>query len=264
VYDLHHLPGFELVEARSYGAAIFESGTERLTVILANRLPLEKQTGTDLIYYNETYQSFVMVQYKAMEQKELEGRPQAVFRLPNEQLAAEVERMKELRAQLRSCPPSTDKGSFRLSENPFFLKLCPRLVFDPDNVDLIRGMYLPLDYWLALESDSCIKGSRGGRRVTFDNAGRYFDNTSFAKIVAKAWVGTTAAQSSVLREVIRQTLTSGRAVVIAIKPAPPRDDESDEASISVLQDAVQRAEGAGLLDSGTAQTPSRRLVTVSD
>jgi len=33
---------------------------------MANKLPLEEQTGADLIYYNETFSSFVMVQYKAM------------------------------------------------------------------------------------------------------------------------------------------------------------------------------------------------------
>jgi hypothetical protein len=264
LHDLHHLPGFELVEQRSYGAAVFKSGTEHLTVILANRLPLEEQTGTDLIYYNETYQSFVMVQYKAMEQEASEGRTQAVFRLPNKQLAVEVARMERLRVQLQACPASSNKGSFRLSENPFFLKLCPRLVFDPDNVDLIRGMYLPLDYWLTLESDSCIKGSRGGKRVTFDNAGRYLDNTTFARIVAKAWVGTTAAQSSVLREVIRQTLASGKAVTIAIKPAPTRDDDPDEAPANLVTNDVQRAENIEIPNLEETQTSSRRLVTVSE
>ena len=44
---------------------IFENPTDRrqaLTVIMANRTPLEEQTGADLIYYNETYGAFVLVQ----------------------------------------------------------------------------------------------------------------------------------------------------------------------------------------------------------
>ena len=36
---------------------------------MANRLPLEQQTGADLIYFHEKYRSFVMVQYKAMERE---------------------------------------------------------------------------------------------------------------------------------------------------------------------------------------------------
>ena len=77
VNDLQNLPGFEVVKTYPYGAAVFESEetSERLTVILANRLPLEEQTGTDLIYFNETYQSFVMVQYKAMEREASSPRP---------------------------------------------------------------------------------------------------------------------------------------------------------------------------------------------
>jgi len=38
-------------------------------IILANRMRLEEQTGADLIYFNATFRSFVMVQYKAMEMK---------------------------------------------------------------------------------------------------------------------------------------------------------------------------------------------------
>ncbi|HFH4177414.1 TPA: hypothetical protein ACTL7P_006571, partial [Pseudomonas aeruginosa] len=86
VNDLQNLPGFEVVKTYPYGAAVFESEdtSERLTVILANRLPLEEQTGTDLIYFNETYQSFVMVQYKAMEREDRRvGPAEAVYRLPN-------------------------------------------------------------------------------------------------------------------------------------------------------------------------------------
>jgi len=36
--------------------------------------------------------------------------------------------------------------------------------------------------------------------------------------VSKAWVGTKPAQSAVLREAIRQTLETGKAVAIAVKP----------------------------------------------
>jgi len=40
-------------------------------VIMANRLPLEEQTGADLIYFNEAYSAFVLVQYKAMEKRKM-------------------------------------------------------------------------------------------------------------------------------------------------------------------------------------------------
>lgn len=221
VHDLMHLPGFDVVKTYPYNAAVFESEatSERLTVILANRLPLEEQTGTDLIYFNETYQSFVMVQYKAMEREDgPNGVPQAVFRLPNTQLAEEITRMDALLATIQACPANTSHDGYRLTENPFFLKLCSRLVFNPDDIGLVPGMYLPLDYWKLLVRSPDIPGPRGGLRVTFENTGRHFDNSSFTTIVSKAWVGTAPSQSDVLKETIRQTLETGKAVAIAVKP----------------------------------------------
>lgn len=236
VNDLHNLPGFEVIKAYPYGAAVFESEatSERLTVILANRLPLEEQTGTDLIYFNETYQSFVMVQYKAMEREDRRGGPaEAVYRLPDAQLKEEIERMDTVLRALKACAPNTDIGGFRLTENPFFLKLCSRLVFKPDDVGLVPGMYLPLDYWKLLENDPGIKGPKGGLRITYDNAKRYFDNTAFTTVVSKAWVGTTPSQSQVLRDVIRTTLVTGKAVAIAIKPKKSAKPQSDDQELEV-------------------------------
>lgn len=223
INDLMKIPGFTLIrdQVSVTGAAVFESEatSERLTVILANRLPLEEQTGTDLIYFNETYQSFVMVQYKAMEREDgPNGVPQAVFRLPNTQLAEEITRMDALLATIQACPANTSHDGYRLTENPFFLKLCSRLVFNPDDIGLVPGMYLPLDYWKLLVQSPGIPGPRGGLRVTFENAGRHFDNSSFTNIVSKAWVGTTPSQSDVLKEAIRQTLETGKALAIAVKP----------------------------------------------
>lgn len=234
INDLQNLPGFEVIKTYPYGAAVFESEetSERLTVILANRLPLEEQTGTDLIYFNETYQSFVMVQYKAMDRADRKsGIPLYLYRLPDAQLKEEIDRMDAVLVALKACAPNTDIGGFRLTENPFFLKLCPRLVFNPDSVGLVPGMYLPLDYWKLLENDPGIKGPKGGLRITYENAKRHFDNTSFTTVVSKAWVGTTPSQSQVLQEVIRATLETGKAVAIAIKPKKSAEPQADDEEI---------------------------------
>ena len=126
--------------------------------------------------------------------------------------------MDALLAAIQACPANTSHDGYRLTENPFFLKLCSRLVFNPDDIGLVPGMYLPLDYWNLLVQSPGIPGPRGGLRVTFENAGRHFDNSSFTTIVSKAWVGTTPSQSDVLKEAIRQTLETGKAVAIAVKP----------------------------------------------
>ncbi|RLK51087.1 hypothetical protein DFR31_1003 [Alkalispirillum mobile] len=210
--DLKEFPGHEEVQSYVHGSTVFENTQSRLTVILANRLPLEEQTGTDLIYYNETFQCFLMVQYKAMEHENGE----AVFRFPNSQLTEEIRRMDALLTQLGAANSNTEADGFRLSENPFFLKICPRLVFNPDNIGLSVGMYLPLDYWKLISMHPDTVGPKGGKRLSYKNVRRYFGNTEFINIASGGWVGTNIHQSSILRDVIRSTLESGRAAVIAV------------------------------------------------
>ena len=213
VGDLMKVPGFELLRAIPYGAAVFEGDGVRLTVVLANHLPLEQQLGADLIYYNETFNAFVIVQYKAMERTD-DG---PVFRLPDEQLAAELDRMEAALTALKTCPPNVERRGFRLLDNPFYLKLCPRVGFNPDDIGLVPGMYLPFDYWRLIEADPSLVGPRGGRQITFENVGRYLDNTRFVDLVGKAWIGTTIEQSAVLRAVIREVMRSGRVLALAVK-----------------------------------------------
>jgi hypothetical protein len=228
--DFQNFPGFETVRTMQHGAAVFSANGVTLTVVMANRHSLEEQTGADLIYRNETYGSFVIVQYKAMENGS--GTPK--FSLPNTQLAKELARMDELAAQLRRCDPDTRLCGFRLTANPFFLKLCPRVIFDPDSSGLIRGMYIPLEYWRRLEIDPSIEGKRDGRAVSFDNAGRYFDNTTFAELVAKGWIGTTGTQSEVLEALIRVIVERGRSVTIALKRTVTRRTAADAVAAEAI------------------------------
>lgn len=219
VNDLMTFPGFDFVRPLISGSTSFrdEDGVD-LTVVLANRLPLEELTGADLLYYNETFEAFVMIQYKAMER---EG-DEAIFRLPNAQLDEELERMEELSRIIEHDARPDSAGGYRLSWNPFFLKLCPRIEFRPDTEALSHGMYIPVDKWKLLAGGDDLKGKRGGRGATFDNVRRYFDNTAFATLVGKAWIGTTPVQSRTLVEAVRSTVASGRAAVLAIRRGPDR------------------------------------------
>lgn len=202
ISDSQVLPGFDAIRTTPFNSVVFENDRRKLTVLITNRQPLEEQFGVDLIYYNETFRSFIMIQYKAMEQEALE----AVYRFPNQQLDGEIDRMKSILAELRKCPQSSDADSFRLSDNPFYLKLCPRIVFKPDDVGLIKGMYLPLDYLDSISNHESMNGPKGGKRIAYSNVRRYFDNTAFLTLACDAWVGTTIPQSEQLEVLIRSTL----------------------------------------------------------
>ena len=216
--DFSTVPGFEAIdEVTNYGSKVFkkaEDSAVRLTVIMANRLPLEQQTGADLIYFNEAYHSFVMVQYKAMEN----GKDRAEFRWQaNDQFVQEIARMDALLAELSKIQSGPDPDGYRFSENPFFLKFCPRVVFNPDDKGLFKGIYLPLGLWKRAESAGRLKGSKGGNVLTFGNVGRRINNSEFVGLVSGSWVGTTIEQSAILGPLIRDVLASGKTVTLAIK-----------------------------------------------
>jgi len=213
INDLFNVPGYELMRTSQFSSTVFENDKSRLTVLLANRLPLEELLGTDLIYYNEDFKCFIMVQYKVMEK----AGERFLFRVPNAQLTEEIERMDSIIASINSIANSSHIHDFRISSNPFFIKICRRIEFDPDNVGLSSGMYMPLEYLKLLQVDDSIKGEKGGMAISYENVGRYFDNDAFKTIVEGGWIGTYIQQSAVLEEIIRMTLENGRTAVYAIK-----------------------------------------------
>ncbi|UQZ88240.1 hypothetical protein C4J81_03040 [Deltaproteobacteria bacterium Smac51] len=196
----------------------FKSGSVKLHVYWADRNELELQTGTDLIYYNETFQSFVMVQYKLMDINE-RGRP--AFRYSDPQLAKEVCRMNNLWDKFNTQQKPGNCFDFRFCYNPFFFKLCPKLVFEPESPHLIKGMYIPLDYWHLLAQSTETRGPHGGPVISYENVGRYLNNTEFAAIVSKAWVGCRPEHSKILLKAVKQSLKRNRTAILAIKKQVP-------------------------------------------
>jgi len=126
--DFSVLPGFEAIRTHPFAAREFrgsENPDLRLTVIMANRLPLEEQTGADLIYYNETFHCFIFVQYKAME----DGSHGPEFRWNlKDNLIDEINHMDTLLRELRKfqTPNSRQLSS---SQQSLFFETMPAYCF---------------------------------------------------------------------------------------------------------------------------------------
>ena len=60
-HDARSVAGFTLESSDVTGRAVFRNGHEKLEIITANRRPLEKVFGVDMIYFNATKQNVVMV-----------------------------------------------------------------------------------------------------------------------------------------------------------------------------------------------------------
>lgn len=217
INDMSTIPGFwNKVGVSNLSRRIFISRKNpniQLTVAMANRTVLEEQTGADLIYFNETHRNFIMVQYKVMSGK-LDGEP--AFRWKSgDQFAKQVATMDRLMQKIRSAHNSSDPNDFRFTDNPFFLKICPRIHFDPDEEAMIKGMYLPIDYWKKIDQSSQATGPRQGKAISYGNIDRYINNTDFVTFVSGAWVGTASDQSAYLEEMIRTILKTGKSVTLA-------------------------------------------------
>lgn len=211
-HDLNNLPGFNLINRTSFDSTVFDNGKVRLTVLVTDKKPLEEDMGVDLIYYNEFFKSFVMVQYKAMEPSD--NGP--IYRLPNKQLEKEIKAMDNILEKIKVNKP-TNINDFRIFYNPFFLKLCSRVEFDPDSKDMMPGMYFPLDYWKILENDETIKGPRGGKGVTYENMHKKFTSTDFKGLLVSGWIGTDATNSAYLEKVIKEAVESGKRIIYAVE-----------------------------------------------
>ena len=224
LHDTQLFPGWDRIRDGDLAGVAYafhdRAGEKRLTVMNVNRAPLETTTGVDLIYYRHEPDAFVLVQYKRLAYE-----PQGWLYRPSRDanFAAERQRMLDLRSSLGLPGPGfSAPHEYRLSGEPFFFKLCSPRLFDQSSDQLIRGMYIPLEYFDLLEASGSLAGPRGGVAIGWDTAGRWLDNTTFARLVGDAWIGTYGQASRSLAEVIRGGLHLGRAVVVAIEEGGPR------------------------------------------
>ena len=209
-YDSMRFLDFERLDHPS-GAVRFTKGNERLTVINVNRQPLERTTGADLIYINETRASFVLVQYKSFRNEESNGASRLVYR-PDAQLAAELERMHKIKPGKRD----GTLGTYRLHRGCCYLKICKPVVrVDHPADELVTGMYLPLDYYDELVASDDVKGPRDGVALSYATVSRYLNNDLFVQLVRGAWIGSRGATTKRLTGIALAGLSADRSVTIA-------------------------------------------------
>ncbi len=212
IHDSKNVPEWTSINVPAHITARFTDGSKVLTIQNFNREDVETALGVDLMYFNEFYRSFVLIQYKAFN---TEGSAK-VYRLSDSSYKEEYENMKNLQQHLdKTQNENRQMNNYRFHRGVCYFKLCDRDLLDLNSTEMIKGMYIPLDYWADLVNDDSTKGKRGGRFVSYDNVGRYFNNTQFIELVKEGWIGTTINQSKQLEEIISEILSSGRSVILA-------------------------------------------------
>lgn len=216
-HDHLTFPGMEIARNDVIGSVVLRDsdGGGHLTILNCNRQPLEETLGVDLIYYNHRFDSFVLVQYKRMVSGD-NGVPQ--YRPKSDASHdKELERMIDAQRVLRGIRNTTqiDTNTFRLSDQPFYIKLCEAKAKAALNAGLVSGMYIPLDLWRRLLKSPDTQGPRGGVVMSWASCRRRLSNTDFTNLLRNGWIGSAARQSNYLGKIIEQVLGSCRMLVLA-------------------------------------------------
>lgn len=223
-WDLNKIPGYQTIEENAFGYYRLEKGNAALHIFHANKNALEHTLGVDLIYYNEQHDNFVFVQYKMSEPQ---GKSH-IFRFPNEQLSLEIKKMDAALAVFSGNLLGTAVGAadFRLTNDPFFLKFCPRDKFDPDKYEQIKGMIIPVSMWKLIELDPTLNfsGPADGKILSFENCPRYFDNTEFIAMLSSGWIGSPPEAKDLISQIIRDLATTGKSLIFAARTTKGKDE----------------------------------------
>ena len=203
--DASHLPGFDAIASDVTGRSVFEKGDERLVIYTANKFPLERMLGVDLIYVNETRGNIVMVQYKMLkDEKQGDGSTDWIFR-PDNQFEKEVTRMK--------IPDSQGTiMDFRLNCSPFFFKFVQRKLVSPSPTAFL----VSLDHLKQFLASSKARGPKGGIRVSYSTLdGTYLRENDMISLISSGYIGTHRTETKALAMIIDQVSKGNKALVLA-------------------------------------------------
>ena len=191
--------------------AVFDMGNRTLEVFNVNRHSIEEELGVDLIYLNDAFDAWTLVQYKLLEG---DFRTKGGIYRVDPAFDKALKKMDRFRAgEPDDWQIKHGHGSYRLCGDGFYFKLCRRVQVEPLSTELLPGMYLPRLFIEAALADSTFSGPQGGRIISSENVARHLTNTIFADLVRDGWIGTRGIISSRIRAFLTESLTERRSLV---------------------------------------------------
>lgn len=217
-HDARRMPEMRLEFSHVTGHARFRRGDELLEVYTANRKPLERVFGVDLVYSNLRNRSLVMVQYKMLDPQRSSvscKHPKDWIYRPDTQLAKEIRRMKLFERRFAST-----SRTYRLNSSIFYMKFVKR-----DALDSTAAITIPLEHFeqLRVRHKTGI-GVRAVRISYNDLNGAYLRNPSFFELIRSGYIGASEVTTELLMPLVRALVRGDRAVVLAVQKAMPADD----------------------------------------
>lgn len=184
----------------------FEQRGRILDVVNLNATPQEAATGVDLLYFNQTFGSFIGVQYKHA------GTSGPTLTRIDDRFRSQVGRMLKLE-ELGGAPQApTD---FRLGGSQMmFVKFARPVEVDVQVSGMAKGWYVTAAYADSLIQSGQAVGANGGSTFTLDNLGRWLNNDGFAALAREGWIGSIGVDQHALSDYIDQALVEKRSVML--------------------------------------------------
>lgn len=192
------------------GKITFENSNEKLTIYTANKLPLERVLGVDLIYINDIHKNIVMIQYKMLK-KESE---QWIYRFDT-QFSDEIERMDSVVNTINNSP-SSNIDDFRLNNHPFFL----RFIKNQASNGNIISFNISLEHFKMIKDLPMCRGKRNGGLISYENINRhYIGKQELEALIRCGYIGTHQYDTKSLSEIIEliSNNLNDHSLVIAFK-----------------------------------------------
>jgi len=217
-HDIRNLDiAFDMPEDRGQGRwsihVLVDAFGRRLEVIDLNDGPVEGRTGTDVIYYHEPTQSFVLVQYKRLDQGKklmyVDGR-----------FYDQLDRLEKVTGMSKAAAAPSE---WRLGGDSCFIKLAHYKETENANTELVPGMYLPISYLRLLLADDATRGTRAGsaaRYIGYPTVERHLVNDQFVELVKHGLVGTVGVTREDLCQLVFDEVAAGMNVMVGIERSP--------------------------------------------
>ncbi|GGW00172.1 hypothetical protein GCM10010264_06790 [Streptomyces globisporus] len=199
----------------------FKQHGQTLFVANANRSSAERISGADIIYYNDTRQNLVLVQYKKLNAR----RGGYYYPDSDRNLNRELVRLRAMDRYAAHFRRSED--DHRLSPDPSWIKLCPPDTVIPQADVMVPGMYFSRTHFERLRQDPRLHtGRKKAVRFGYANVPSYLDNTMFTRLVETGMIGTTGVGTDLVRRQITRSYKLGHMVIMGVvsgEDAPQSD-----------------------------------------
>ena len=138
-----------------------------------------------------------------------------IYRPTDSTYKSEIERMNSFMKTVNLDLTNKNIENYRFNNELFYFKLCPARIENSHSNRMVSGMYLPLELWNILLEDDCTNGPKGGKQVSFKNAGRYFNNSQFINLAQNGWIGSKIEDFDNVTKIIMSSINSDNSLMLA-------------------------------------------------